>query len=259
MFTPGSRACGYRAASGRAKWLNRDPFAENGGLNLYGFTRNNPINRVDPMGLAEASGTVSGPSAWQLGWEWLAGTGEEHRDFGWNDQLTQDLRRGPQIQAALAAAKKTLDEKCKGYRPGIDYGPYPVDGQGDASNDLSGPSGPFKYVRDYSVIVTGERFGGNLTVTFLGSFNGDWRAVGDCCTRKGRICFTIKNSSSLASGTRFPVTGYWSDDYTATLWEMITFQDFGIPSGIFPSRPPGSTGPGRTISQTFKWCEDLSF
>ncbi len=241
------------------RWPNRDPFAENGGLNLYGFTRNNPINRVDSIGLAEASGTVNGPSAWKLGWEWLTGTGEEHRDFGWNDQLTQDLRRGPQIQAALAAAKKALDEKCKGYRPGIDYGPYPVDAQGDSSNGLSGPSGPFKYIRDYSVIVTGERFGGNLTVTFLGSFNGDWRAVGDCCTRKGRICFTIKNSSSLASGTRFPVTGYWSDDYTATLWEMITFQDFGIPSGIFPSRPPGSTGPGRTISQTFKWCEDLNF
>ena len=258
--TDGLYAYGYRFYDPLTqRWLNRDPIAENGSLNLYGFTRNNPINRVDPIGLAEASGTLSGPSPVELGWEWLTGTGPTNREFGWNDRMTQDLRRGPQIQAALAAAKKALDEKCKGYRPGIDYGPYPVDAQGDASNDLSGLSGPFKYIRDCSVIVTGERFGGNLTVTFLSSFSGDWRAVGDCCTRKGRICFTIKNSSSLASATRFPVTGYWSEKYTATLWEMITFQDFGIPSGILPSRPPGSTGPGRTISQTFKWCEDLSF
>jgi len=47
MFTPGSRACGYRTASGRGKWPNRDPLGELGGLNLYGFTDNNPLNRVD--------------------------------------------------------------------------------------------------------------------------------------------------------------------------------------------------------------------
>jgi RHS repeat-associated protein len=247
----------YNPSTGR--WLNRDPVGERGGLNRYGFVSNNPINRVDPLGLVEASGTVSGPSPWQVGWEWLSGTGEQHREFDWDDRMTQDLRRSPQIQSAIEAAKKALSGKCKSYRPGVDYAPYPVDAQGDASYTLSGWDGPIKYIRDYSVIATGEKFGGNLTVTFLGSFNGDWRAVGTCCTRRGRICFTIRNDSSLASGTRFPISGYWDDKYTATLWEMLTFQDFGIPSGIFPSRPPGSSGPGRTISQTFKWCEDISF
>jgi RHS repeat-associated protein len=34
------------------RWLNRDPFGEAGGLNLYGFVGNNPVGNVDPYGLA---------------------------------------------------------------------------------------------------------------------------------------------------------------------------------------------------------------
>jgi RHS repeat-associated protein len=49
---PGYRACGYKTASGRPKWLNRDPIGEKGGLNLYGYVFNNPISYVDPLGLA---------------------------------------------------------------------------------------------------------------------------------------------------------------------------------------------------------------
>jgi RHS repeat-associated protein len=33
------------------RWLNRDPVEERGGLNLYGFVRNNPITRTDLRGL----------------------------------------------------------------------------------------------------------------------------------------------------------------------------------------------------------------
>ena len=51
MFTPGSRACAYRTASGRANWPNRDPIEEKGGLNLYGFVGNDPISRFDRFGL----------------------------------------------------------------------------------------------------------------------------------------------------------------------------------------------------------------
>ncbi len=55
MFTPASRACGYRTASGRAKWPNRDPIGEAGGRNLYGFVRNNPIGSFDTDGRMEVS------------------------------------------------------------------------------------------------------------------------------------------------------------------------------------------------------------
>jgi len=33
------------------RWIRRDPIAEAGGINLYGYVLNNPLSRVDPLGL----------------------------------------------------------------------------------------------------------------------------------------------------------------------------------------------------------------
>ena len=35
------------------RWINRDPISEDGGINLYRFVRNNPLNRVDPFGKSD--------------------------------------------------------------------------------------------------------------------------------------------------------------------------------------------------------------
>lgn len=41
----------YNPSLGR--WLSRDPIGEAGGINLYGYVRNQPLFRVDPLGLRE--------------------------------------------------------------------------------------------------------------------------------------------------------------------------------------------------------------
>jgi len=41
-----------------ARWISRDPIAERGGINLYGYVFNNPISLIDPLGLSTI--TVNG-------------------------------------------------------------------------------------------------------------------------------------------------------------------------------------------------------
>jgi RHS repeat-associated protein len=45
----------------RGRWPNRDPIAERGGLNLYGFVRNNPANLIDSDGRAPMGWPVVPP------------------------------------------------------------------------------------------------------------------------------------------------------------------------------------------------------
>jgi len=45
----------YNPSLGR--WPNRDPIGERGGINLYGYVENDPINGVDPLGLDSISPT----------------------------------------------------------------------------------------------------------------------------------------------------------------------------------------------------------
>lgn len=64
----------YSPSQGR--WLGRDPIEEKGGLHLYGFCGNNPINRWDLLGMKETTseGGSSGNILSEL-WTWITGGG----------------------------------------------------------------------------------------------------------------------------------------------------------------------------------------
>jgi hypothetical protein len=59
----------YNASTGR--WLNRDPVAERGGVNLYGFAENRPLEKYDPLGMLSAQNWGQSPgNCGQFSIEW---------------------------------------------------------------------------------------------------------------------------------------------------------------------------------------------
>ncbi|MEO9061082.1 MAG: RHS repeat-associated core domain-containing protein [Nitrosospira sp.] len=84
----------YRAYDPKtARWLSRDPIAEKGGLNLYGYVENSPLRRIDPRGLAGGSGPVlQGQSGVNQVMQELTGTTSAEINIG--QEITIDTPSG---------------------------------------------------------------------------------------------------------------------------------------------------------------------
>ena len=231
---------GYNPSRGH--FLTRDPLEENPGPNLYRYVKNNPLTRFDALGLKSSA------TPWDVGWDWLTGEGPGVYNFESGDPFLEDLRKHVGIQEArreIAAKLAENCQKCDGH------------GQGQFRYSLSGPLGVVKYIRDYSVIATGGRFGGNLAATFLGSYRGTWEAIAvSCCNGTASAALHIRNEAGAESGTRFPVLGYQD---RPSIQDLLTQRRVAIPGSILSNNPFGTEGPLRTVSMTFDWEEVIHF
>ncbi len=234
---------GYRYYSpSRGRFTTRDLLQEAPGPNLYRFVANTPLTRFDALGLKSSA------TPFDVGRDWLTGEGPGVYNFESGDPFLEDLRKHSGVQVArreIAAKLAENCQKCDGS------------GKGQFQYSLSGPLGVVKYIRDYSVIATGGRFGGNLAATFLGSYRGKWEASGvNCCEGSASVAFHIQNEAGAESGTRFPVLGYQD---RPSIQDLLTERHLAIPGGILSDNPFGKEGPLRTVHMTFDWEETIKF
>ncbi len=126
---------------------------------------------------------------WQVGWEWLSGTGPRRREFHDGDNFAEQIRSHSSFQETLNTAKYNywLMAQSKGSR----------------THSLSEIEGTGQFIKDIATVLTAGKYG-NLTATFLGSYNTSWVVNPE----SGIITFTLENYTTMESASRPPYIGY---------------------------------------------------
>jgi RHS repeat-associated protein len=103
------------------RWMNRDPLGEEGGINLYGFVQNNPVNKIDPYGLLGWD-TVIKFGIKRIG-SMIGGKiskiidGEIVQDFdgtGWTEEAYwEDFRERAEMEAQYNRINEWVDDYCQ--------------------------------------------------------------------------------------------------------------------------------------------------
>ena len=183
----------YEPALGR--YLQSDPIGLAGGINTFAYVGGNPINLVDVYGLVDNS------SPWQVGWEWLTGTGPRTHNFSDNDPFTQILKQHDHIE-------ELLEKLCDKTLPPA----------GRYNYSLGGLAGVPKFARDYSSVFSGG-LKGNIAAAYLGSYRLEYKVKGYA------VNIIVSNSSTIGSATHPPIIGYtdwWQKNVAGTLTNLFS-------------------------------------
>jgi hypothetical protein len=163
----------------------------------------------------------------QVGTEWLSGTGPRNRSFTNGDVFTEMLKQHDNVENT----RNAITENVANGGELSGKSPY----------RLGGIKGVGLYLKDYSTLLTGG-LTGNLAVTYLGSYDLKWTATPNADNGTIAVAFSVYNTSTMQSASRPPVLGYlpgWQN----TVGNRINaaFQ----------------TGWGSKTSQSFNWTEIL--
>jgi len=152
LLAPTQAWATYNPVTGR--FLNRDPIAERGGVNLYGFVGNDPVNNIDPLGLK----TVI--RVGMFGWNPLGlFYGGENEIGNGADVTFTSLDTGAAEQAIITAFDKNGDGKldCNDSPPFVlDIVGYSWGGWSalDVANNLNhNGGGLFKNISDLQINI----------------------------------------------------------------------------------------------------------
>ena len=130
----------YSPALGR--WMSRDPIEERGGLNLYAFVNNDPVNLYDPHGLCCIPDNFDGTAyfiwrfyggAW---WNWYVNGNNyvDIGDLGYIENYRQALDVRKFECEARNSARKSVNDCCAPDGTKW-YGKYNVESVGDKDSN----------------------------------------------------------------------------------------------------------------------------
>jgi hypothetical protein len=192
----------------------------------------------------------NGPSAVDLGFEWITGMGPRNRTFVAGDQVTTEIQKSREVRDARMGMNAQI---AKG-----DYSTYRF------GRNLRNES------RLSFVISFGVDLIVNRTRAYLGSFSGEIKVL-KVKDGVATLAFTIKNFSGLESATRLPPPyGYSlrSDgsprpslvEMPGNLGDIHELSDL-MPKSILPDNYYNFLGlkPGSNTSQTIIWFEPMPF
>jgi RHS repeat-associated protein len=100
------------------RWLNRDPLEEDGGVNLYGFVENDPVNHTDAFGLADNSldGTACQPGEVGKFAKDAADEGRQYIADLTKKRIAREAAEKEAKEAAKRAAKQALEKEKQAVR-----------------------------------------------------------------------------------------------------------------------------------------------
>ncbi len=142
------------------RFINPDPIGFAGGLNWYAFADGNPVNYLDPYGLAYGN-PVCGPDGQMYPSDPFAPGGAYYVPSAWKPDIMTSFVTGVAVGAVIAGA---VTVGAPAAVSGLVAGGVPT---ATASAAVTGTLG-----------VAGA-FGGGLTIasTFYSALDGDWNAV----------------------------------------------------------------------------------